>query len=224
MVSLTREQIILAELVLRNVSQAAATTAYWQGEVFAVVWIGCIIPTLVHWLTHPALRRRRAPMVGVAEKDARQRLIVALLALGMLALLAVSLLSGGLDEDLAVSSVPVPVVLFGDLLVASGLLLVWLVFHVNAYAASTVTVEPEQPVIATGPYALVRHPMYSGWLLLMLGIPVALGSWWGLVLFPPLLMVTIWRLTNEEAYLRTHLPGYQDYCARVPHRLVPFIW
>lgn len=70
----------------------------------------------------------------------------------------------------------------------------------------------------------VSHPMYSGWLLLMLGIPVALGSWWGLVLFPPLLLVTIWRLTNEERYLRAHLPGYQDYCARVPHRLIPFIW
>jgi protein-S-isoprenylcysteine O-methyltransferase Ste14 len=258
MVSLTREQIILVELVLRSVSYslgviapsassklvalawsqrilhawggnalvfgALGTTAYWQGQVFAVVWIVCILPTLFQIQTHPALRRRRAPMVGVAEKDARQRLIVALLALGMLALLVVSLVSGGLDSQLGVSSVPVPAVLFGDLLVASGLLLVWLVFRVNAYAASTVTVEPEQPVISTGPYALVRHPMYSGWLLLMLGVPVALGSWWGLVLFPPLLLVTIWRLTNEETYLCTHLPGYQDYCARVTHRLIPFIW
>jgi protein-S-isoprenylcysteine O-methyltransferase Ste14 len=181
---------------------ALGTTAYWQGEVFAVVWIVCILPTLFQIQTHPALRRRRAPMVGVAEKDARQRLIVALLALGMLALLVVSLVSGGLDSQLGVSSVPVPAVLFGDLLVASVLLLVWLVFRVNAYAATTVTVEPEQPVISTGPYALVRHPMYSGWLLL----------------------VTIWRLTNEETYLCTHLPGYQDYCARVTHRLLPFIW
>jgi len=191
MVSLTRESIILLELVLRSVSQAGGaialsasskltalawsqrilhhwggnalvfaalgTTAYWQGEVFAVVWIVCILPTLFQIQTHPTLRRRRAPMVGVAEKDARQRLIVALLALGMLALLVVSLVSGVPDFQLGVSSVPVPVVWLGDGTVALGLLLVWLVFRVNAYAASTVTVEPEQPVISTGPYALVRQ-------------------------------------------------------------------
>lgn len=134
------------------------------------------------------------------------------------------MVSGELDYEFGLSSVPVPVVLLGDLLVAGGLLLIWLVFRVNSYAASTVTVEPEQPVISTGPYALVRHPMYSGSLLLMLGVPVALGSWWGLVLFPLLLIVIILRLKNEETYLSTHLPGYQDYCSRVPHRLIPFIW
>ncbi len=236
MMNLTREHLILVELLLRSVShsfgalalfapsKAVATAAYWQGEVFAVVWVVCILPMLLHLLTHPGLRRRRAPMTGVAEKDARQRIIGALFALCMLALLVVSFVSGERDSQLGVSSVPVPVVWLGDLLVASGLLLVWLVFRVNAYAASTVTVEPGQPVISTGPYALVRHPMYSASLLLMLGVSVALGTWWGLVLFPLVLIVTILRLKNEETYLCTHLSGYQDYCARVTHRLIPFIW
>jgi protein-S-isoprenylcysteine O-methyltransferase Ste14 len=129
-----------------------------------------------------------------------------------------------LDLHLGWSHVPVFVVPIGDLLVAGGLLLVWLAFRVNSYAASTVNVEPGQPVISTGPYALVRHPMYSGGLLLFLGIPMALGSWWGLILFPSMLVLLILRLKNEERYLSDHLSGYRDYCARVTHRLIPYIW
>jgi protein-S-isoprenylcysteine O-methyltransferase Ste14 len=129
-----------------------------------------------------------------------------------------------LDNDFGWSHVPVFVVLLGDLLVAAGLVLVLLVFRVNSFAAATVNVETEQTVISTGPYALVRHPMYSGGLLLFLGVPLALGSWWGLVLFPPILVLIIWRLKNEERYLSNHLPGYRDYCAKVTHRLIPSIW
>jgi hypothetical protein len=102
---------------------AVATMAYWQGEVFAVVWVVCNLPLLFHLLTHPALRRR-ARLLAVAEPDPRQRLIAALLALCALALLVVSLVTGGLDYQRGVSSVPVPVVWLGDLLVALGLLLV----------------------------------------------------------------------------------------------------
>jgi protein-S-isoprenylcysteine O-methyltransferase Ste14 len=79
-------------------------------------------------------------------------------------------------------------------------------------------------VIATGPYALVRHPMYSGVLLVCLATPLALGSWWGLVFFPLILVLLIWRLKEEETYLFIHLPGYQDYAASVTRRLLPSIW
>ena len=129
-----------------------------------------------------------------------------------------------LDHDSGWSHVPVYVVLIGDLLVAGGLVLVLLVFRANPFAAATVNVETGQTVISTGPYALVRHPMYSGGLLLFLGVPVALGSWWGLVLFLPMLVLIIWRLEDEETYLSNHLPVYRDYCAKVTHRLIPYIW
>ena len=202
------------------VSGVARTTAYWQVEVFALVWVVCILPILFHLLTHPALLRRRARIVSVAEPEPRQRIIAALLLLCLLALFGVS----ALDHKFGWSHVPVPVVLLGDLLVATGLVLVWLVFRANPYAASTVNVEPKQTVISTGPYALMRRPMYSGGLLVFLGAPVALGSWWGLVFFLPILVLIIWRLEDEERYLSTHLPGYRDYCARVTHRLIPSIW
>jgi protein-S-isoprenylcysteine O-methyltransferase Ste14 len=192
----------------------------WRTNVFGLVFLVCSLPILFHMLTHPALLRRRARIGPVAEKDTRQRLIVSLLLLSVAALGTVS----GLDYDFGWSYLPVFVVLFGDLLVASGLILIWLVFRANPFAAATVNVETEQTVISTGPYALVRHPMYSGGLLLFLGIPFALGSWWGLIPFVALLVLIIWRLKQEERYLSTHLSGYRDYCAKVTHRLIPFIW
>ena len=192
----------------------------WRATVFGLVFLGFSLPILFYLLTHPALLRRRVHGGPVAEKEASQKIIVALLILCLLALSAVL----QLDYHFGWSHVPVPIVLIGDLLVASGLVLVWLVLRANPFAAATVTVEPEQTVISTGPYALIRHPMYSGGLLLFLGIPFALGSWWGIVLFVPLLVLILWRLKQEERYLSIHLPGYRNYCAKVTHRLIPFIW
>jgi protein-S-isoprenylcysteine O-methyltransferase Ste14 len=202
------------------VSGAAGTTAYWQVEVFSLVWVAFCLPIVFYLLTHPALLRRRLRSGPVGEPEPRQKIIVSLLLLCVAALFVVLVL----DYHFGWSHVPVYVVLIGDLLVAGGLVLVLLVFRANPFAAATVNVETEQTVISRGPYALVRHPMYSGGLLLFLGAPLALGSWWGLVLFLPILVLIIWRLEDEEAYLSTHLPGYRDYCAKVTHRLIPYIW
>jgi protein-S-isoprenylcysteine O-methyltransferase Ste14 len=204
----------------RLVSGAASMSASWQVEVFGLVWGAGVLLILFHLLTHPALLWRRVRSGPLFEPDPRQRIIVLLLAPCLAAQAAVS----ALDYGHGWSQVPVPVVLLGDLLVAAGWVLIWLVFRANPFAAAAVTVETEQTVISTGPYALVRHPLYSGGLLLFLGLPVALGSWWGLVLFLPILVLIIWRLEDEEIYLSTHLPGYRDYCAKVTHRLIPFVW
>ncbi len=96
--------------------------------------------------------------------------------------------------------------------------------RVNPFAASVVTVEPGQTVITTGLYALVRHPMYSGGLLLFLGMALALGSWLGLVPVLGIGALIIWRRTDEERYLSDHLAGYREYCAKVPYRLIPYVW
>ena len=192
----------------------------WRATVFGAVFLVFNLPIVFYLLTHPALLRRRLHGGPLAEKETSQKIIVALVVLCLLALFVVL----DLDYHSGGSHVPAFVVLIGDLLVAGGLVLVFLVLRTNPFAAATVTVEPEQTVISTGPYALVRHPMYSGGLLLFLGIPLALGSWWGLVLFVPLLVLLIWRLKQEETYLSIHLPGYRIYCAKVTHRLIPCIW
>jgi protein-S-isoprenylcysteine O-methyltransferase Ste14 len=199
---------------------AVGTAASWRAEVFGLVLVASISPMLFHLLSHPALLRRRLRGGPVGEPDPRQKIIYSLMLLcsaGMAVVLS-------RDYALGWSHVPVFIVLIGDVLVAAGLVLIWLVFRGNPFAAAVVTVETDQPVISRGLYALVRHPMYSGSLLVLLGIPLALGSWWGLVLFPPFLVLIILRLTNEERYLSTHLPGYRDYCAKVTHRLIPSIW
>ena len=97
-------------------------------------------------------------------------------------------------------------------------------FQVNAFAAPVVKIQSDQQVIDSGPYAVVRHPMYSGALLLFIGLPLLLGSWWGLVLSLVLIVALAWRAVNEERALRDELPGYADYMRRVRYRLVPQVW
>ncbi len=94
----------------------------------------------------------------------------------------------------------------------------------NTYGAATIRVEENQRVISTGPYAVVRHPMYTGALILMLGIPLALGSWWGLLLFLPGVAGIIWRLLDEERFLSKNLAGYTGYKNKVRYRLLPLVW
>jgi protein-S-isoprenylcysteine O-methyltransferase Ste14 len=79
-------------------------------------------------------------------------------------------------------------------------------------------------VIASGLYARVRHSMYAGALLMLLATPLALGSWWGLVVFIPIALTIVWRLLEEEKLLSPNLPGYGEYCLHVPCRLIPYLW
>ena len=128
------------------------------------------------------------------------------------------------DHRFGWSLVPVYAALTGDGLVAIGFFIVFLVFKENSYTSGTIEVAAEQKVVSTGPYALVRHPMYAGALILLCGIPVSLGSWWGLFTLIPMTMVLVWRLLNEEKFLTRNLSGYSEYCDRVRYRLAPFVW
>ncbi len=114
--------------------------------------------------------------------------------------------------------------MLGDALVALGFAVVFLVFRANTFASSTIEVAQEQRVIDTGPYAVVRHPMYAGGLVLVAGIPLALGAAVGLVTLPVFVAVLAWRLVDEERVLVAQLPGYAAYRARVRYRLAPGIW
>jgi protein-S-isoprenylcysteine O-methyltransferase Ste14 len=114
--------------------------------------------------------------------------------------------------------------LAGDALIAAGWFVILLVFKQNTYAASTVELAPGQSVVSTGLYARVRHPMYAGGALMLFGMPVALGSWWGILVFAALAPVLIWRLLDEERFLAKNLPGYAEYQTKVRYRLLPWIW
>lgn len=129
-----------------------------------------------------------------------------------------------LDHRFDWSQVPVAVSIIGDVLVAVGLGISMLVVQQNSYAAANITVEAGQEVVSTGLYGLVRHPMYFGSLIMIVGIPLALESYWGLVVLIPGLLTIVFRIIDEEEMLRQELAGYTEYTQEVHSRLVPYVW
>lgn len=200
----------------------AGTFAYWQGWVFIAVFAVCtLVPTVYLAARMPAALQRRLKAGPTAETRPAQRIIIVAAGAAFLATLVVSVL----DWRYGWSSVPVVVVLIGNLLVAVGLLASQLVVVQNNYAGSTIRVEDDQHLVSTGLYGVVRHPMYSASLVMTIGIPPALGSLWGLLvpalLFPPILVA---RILDEEKALTQELAGYRDYTTQVRHRLIPGVW
>ena len=149
-----------------------------------------------------------------------QKVVIAGLYVSLAAMVVVS----ALDHRFGWSPVPTAICLVGDVLVAAGLGVVALVLIQNSYAAANVKVETGQEVVSTGFYGLVRHPMYFGNVIMMLGAPLALGSYWGLAFVIPGLAVLAVRISDEENMLRKELDGYDEYTHRVHYRLVPGVW
>lgn len=140
-----------------------------------------------------------------------------------LAVVAVGVVSA-LDHRFGWSTVPTALVVVGNVLVLVGLGVAELVVIQNNYAAATITVEADQPVVSTGLYGHVRHPMYVGALIMMLGMPLALASYWALLTIIPGVLIFVARITDEEKALREDLDGYNEYTEKVHYRLVPGVW
>jgi protein-S-isoprenylcysteine O-methyltransferase Ste14 len=199
----------------------AGTFNFWQAWVFIVVFMVSVnVIGLYLTLKDPALLERRKKIGPAKEQNPVQRLLMALAMLGNLGVLVLC----GLDRRFGWSVVPPAVSILGAALVALGLFINLLVFRENSFGGSTVETFESQKVISTGPYALVRHPMYVGVLILLLGIPLALGSWWGLAILVVAVPGLIWRILDEETLLKQDLPGYADYTQKVHYRLVPGLW
>jgi protein-S-isoprenylcysteine O-methyltransferase Ste14 len=168
----------------------------------------------------PALLKRRTEAGISHEKEFTQKVVMTFLFAASISLVVLP----GLDVRLGWSNVPWTICVFGDALVAFSFYLFYLVSKVNTYAAANVRVEEGQKVVSTGMYGFVRHPMYFAALFLLIGTPLALGSWLTLMVVPFFLPILIARILNEEKVLVRELPGYTDYQAKVTTRLIPFIW
>ena len=164
--------------------------------------------------------KRRLNAGPTAEKETTQKIIMLFASIGFIALLVVP----ALDYRFGWSTVPTALVVFGDVLVAAGFYLIFLVYKENTFTSATIEIAAGQKVIATGPYAIVRHPMYSGGLLLFVGMPLALGSYWGLPVFVATTPFLLWRLFDEERFLSKNLPGYAEYKSKVSSRLIPGVF
>jgi protein-S-isoprenylcysteine O-methyltransferase Ste14 len=199
----------------------AWTVHYWQAWVYLAIFTGASLFTTLYLMRKdPALLERRMSGGPTAEKRAAQRFIMLCVSIGFIALLVVP----ALDHRFGWSRVSLYGVALGDLLVAIGLYLIFLVYRENTFASATIEIAKDQKVIATGPYAIVRHPMYTSGFLYLLGTPLALGSYWGLLALAAIISFLIWRLFDEERFLARNLPGYSEYQKNVRRRLVPFVW
>lgn len=139
--------------------------------------------------------------------------------------LFIGLLIPGFDFRFNWSNVPMPLVIISDTFVFLGYLFIARVMEENRYASAIIEINKEQKVIETGPYKVIRHPMYTGGIIFILFSPVALGSYWALIpFFIGSIVPIILRIINEEKLLIANLPGYSAYCQKTKYRLIPFIW
>jgi len=199
----------------------ARTIHYWQAWLYLFVFTGSsLLLTLYLMKKDPALLRRRLSGGPTAEREPTQKLIMLFASIGFVALLVVP----ALDRRFEWSEVPTYVALAGDILVAIGFYGIYLVYRENTFTSATIELAEDHRVISTGPYAIVRHPMYASGSLFLLGTPLALGSYWGLAPFAATMPFLIWRLIDEEHFLAQRLRGYTDYQKQVPYRLIPRVW
>jgi protein-S-isoprenylcysteine O-methyltransferase Ste14 len=224
---------MIAKLLLQNVIWIAAMgallfvpagTLQWPAAWVFLATIAILGVAGGLWLarTDPALLAERLrPMMQKDQPAADKKFM---LAFGVVAL--IWFLAIGLDQRYHGSEVPLALQALGwAMLVLSTAFIMW-VMRENSFAAPVVKLQSERGhrVVSTGPYAWVRHPMYSASVLFFVGAPLLLGSWWGVAMSPLFIVLFAIRAGIEERALLAGLPGYADYMARVRYRLVPRLW
>jgi protein-S-isoprenylcysteine O-methyltransferase Ste14 len=194
---------------------------YWQGwACLAAFFVPACAITIWAAKNDPALLERRLKAGPKAEKEICQKIVQTIAAIVFLGDFVVP----ALDHRYRWSFVPAWACVAGDLMMILGFVIVFQVFKANSFTSGIIEVAENQKVISTGPYALVRHPMYTGGLIMLYGIPVALGSWWGMLVNVPMTAAIVWRLSDEERFLLRNLPGYAEYRGTMKYRLVPLLW
>ena len=214
-------QIFFVPLFFALLLAPAGSLDYWQAWLYGVLFLATTTAIGVYFLQYdPRAVARRMDVGPTAEREPAQKIIMTLVLIGFALLIVVP----GFDHRWHWSSVPLWLALLSNALAVLGLIGTAVVLKQNSYAAATIRVEAGQPVVSNGLYGIVRHPMYSAALLLVLFTPLALGSYWSLLIILAIMPALAWRILDEERFLKQNLPGYTDYCRRVRYRLIPRLW
>lgn len=195
----------------------AGSLKFWPAWIWwSIISAMTLFITTYFLKRDPQLLSRR---MKVKEKEQQPDIIRILSFLSLFAYLV-----PGIDYRYHWSAVPAWIIIAANVLVLLGYVFIFLVFKENSYASTIIQVEKEQQVITTGPYAIVRHPMYTGLLMMQLFTPLALGSYWALIFALLFIPTIIFRIRKEEEVLLRDLPGYTNYCMKTRYRLIPSVW
>jgi protein-S-isoprenylcysteine O-methyltransferase Ste14 len=199
----------------------AGTFNFWQAWIYLIVFgTSSLLITLFLMKNDVELLKRRINAGAAAENERIQKIIQAFAQLIFIGIMIVP----GFDHRFAWSDVPVYLVIAGDIFVALGFFIVFLVFKENSFTSAIIEIAENQKVISTGPYKIVRHPMYSGALLLLVFTPLALGSFRAFPFVILMIIIIVYRLLDEEKFLMKNLTGYEAYCQKTSFRLIPRVW
>ena len=200
----------------------AGTLNYWRGWAFFLTLAVCTSLATIYIALHDKkLLESRMKMGPTAEKTTVQKILTALGAPLFIAAVVIMVLDHRFGWSPAIPDIAS---ILGDGLAALGILIYFFVVKENRYAAAAVQVVAGQTVVSSGPYAIVRHPMYAGAILVFIGMPLALGSSWGFLFVLVFIIVFAIRLLDEEKYLSKNLAGYTEYMRKVHYRLAPYVW
>jgi len=224
----TRENALRSKIIVRLILAflamcivffwPARTIKYWEAWVYLGIIFLCAIGVILYFFkTDPEFLVRR---MRTKEKVKEQKLIIKIAWL----LFIPTFIIPGFDRYYGWSNIPLFVVIASDILVLIGYLIVARVFKENSFASRIVEIDSNQKVITTGPYSIVRHPMYSGFLLMYGFTPLALGSYWALIGYIFLFAIIIARIFSEEEFLKENLEGYKEYLQKTTYRIIPGVW
>jgi len=191
--------------------------AWWYLVIF---FGGVVFISIYIFINDKHLLQSRLKVGSAAEKRKVQKWVQGVAAIGFIGMYILA----GFDRHFKWSNVPLWLSIVSNFFVLFSMILFFLVFRINSFLSATIEVQGGQHVISDGPYAIVRHPMYSAALILFMFTPLSLGTYWALLMFPLMIAVLVLRSMDEEAALKQELKGYEDYCKKVKHRMIPFVY